>query len=264
MNGRRVDPTLRDERRRFRRDVQIVFQDPESSLNPRKRVGEILARPVVLYGLARGRQVAERVAELLHAVRLPAGYAARYAYQLSGGEKQRVGIARALATDPGILLMDEPFGALDAITRHRMQDELLRIQRGVRKTILFVTHDVEEAFRLGEQIAVLSEGKLVQLGTPSELLAHPADDFVRRLVGADSVLRKLQYLPVTAALDGGGAEAPPGAHDLRVPATATLLQAMLTLLETKAPALAVCDERDRCLGLVTLATITRTIEPAAD
>ena len=140
----------------------------------------------------------------------------------------------------------------------------MRIQQGVRKTILFVTHDVEEAFRLGERIAVLSEGRLVQLGTASDLLARPVDDFVRQLVGADSALRKLQYLPVTAALDGGGAETPPGAHDPRVPATATLLQAMLTLLETKAPALAVCDERGSCVGRVTLGTITRTIEHSAD
>ena len=137
----------------------------------------------------------KRVDELLELVGLPpAEYRTRFPRQLSGGQQQRVGLARALATDPAILLMDEPFGALDAITRARMQDELLRMQRDVHKTILFVSHDIEEAFKLGDQIAVLSEGKLVQLGTPVELLANPANDFVRKLVGADSILRQLQYL----------------------------------------------------------------------
>jgi osmoprotectant transport system ATP-binding protein len=246
----------------LRRRIGYVIQ--QAGLFPHMDIAENVRVTAEIAGWSRER-MAGRVDELLTLVGLPPEeYRHRFPRQLSGGEQQRVGIARALATDPGILLMDEPFGALDAITRHRMQDELLRIQRGVRKTILFVTHDVEEAFRLGEQIAVLSEGRLVQLGTPAELLAHPADDFVRRLVGADSVLRKLQYLPVTAALDGGVAGISAAAHDPRVPATATLLQAMLTLLETKAPALAVYDERDRCLGRVTLTTITRIIEGPAD
>ncbi len=115
--------------------------------------------------------------------------------------------------------MDEPFGALDAITRDRLQEELLRIQRGVRKTILFVTHDVQEAFKLGDQIVVLSEGRLIQEGSTIDLLARPADDFVRRLVGADSVLRQLEYLPVTMALE----PATEVARE-RIPATATLLR----------------------------------------
>src|SRR5579859_5865388 len=139
----------------------------------------------------------DRVDELLTLVGLePAEYRNRYPRQLSGGQQQRVGLARALAADPAVLLMDEPFGALDAITRERMQDELLSIQRGVRKTILFVTHDVEEAFKLGDQIAVLSEGKLIQVGTPIDLLSAPANEFVSRLVGADNMLRQLQFLPV--------------------------------------------------------------------
>ena len=144
----------------------------------------------------------ERVDELLELVGLPpAEYRKRFPRQLSGGQQQRVGLARALATDPAILLMDEPFGALDAITRARMQDELLRIQRDVHKTILFVSHDIEEAFKLGNKIAVLHDGNLMQTGTPVELLANPANEYVRKLVGADSILRQLEYLPVTDALD---------------------------------------------------------------
>ncbi len=166
-----------------------------------------------------------------------------------------MGLARALATDPAILLMDEPFGALDAITRARMQDELLRIQHDVHKTILFVSHDIEEAFKLGDMIAVLHDGHLMQLGTPVELLANPANEFVRKLVGADSILRQLEYLPVTDALDGKP-EAVSSAHWRDIPTSssdATLLEAMLKLLETNAPALTIQDkDTQESLGYITL------------
>ena len=209
-------------------------------------------------------ETTERVDELLTLVGLePGEYRKRYPRQLSGGQQQRVGLARALAADPAILLMDEPFGALDAITRERMQEELLSIQRGVRKTILFVTHDVEEAFKLGDQIAVLSEGHLVQVGTPVELLSHPADAFVRRLVGADNILRQLEYLPVSLAVQPGGAAGADGAGGAmngqtddaaRIGADATLLQALVRLIETGGGALAV-EEDGRMRGQVTLSSI---------
>jgi osmoprotectant transport system ATP-binding protein len=192
----------------------------------------------------------------------PAEFRKRFPRQLSGGQQQRVGLARALATDPAILLMDEPFGALDAITRARMQDELLRIQRDVRKTILFVSHDIEEAFKLGNEIAVLNDGKLMQTGTPVDLLANPANDYVRQLVGADNILRQLEYLPVTDALDNEP-EAVSSAHwgDVpTIPAGATLLDAMLHLLKNNAPALAVEDkDLQDPLGYITLASINHEI-----
>ena len=120
--------------------------------------------------------------ELLDLVGLPPDeYRKRFPRELSGGQQQRVGLARALTTDPAILLMDEPFGALDAITRGQMQDELLRIQRNVRKTILFVTHDIEEALKLGDLIAVMHQGKLMQLGAPVDLLTSPANEIGRSL-----------------------------------------------------------------------------------
>ncbi len=150
--------------------------------------------------------------------------------------------------------MDEPFGALDAITRARMQDELLRIQRGVRKTILFVTHDVEEALKLGDQIAVMHDGKLLQVGGPVELLSAPADDFVRQLVGADNILRQLQYLPVTLALEPATAEARE-----RIPANATLLEALLRLIETRAPAL-VIEEDGMVRGQISLSSAIRAAQ----
>ncbi len=244
----------------LRRRIGYVIQ--QVGLFPHMTVAENIRVTAEIAGWSRER-MAGRVDELLRLVGLPPDeYRQRFPRQLSGGEQQRVGLARALATDPGILLMDEPFGALDAITRFRMQEELIRIQRGVRKTILFVTHDVEEAFRLGDLIAVLSEGILVQLGTPVDLLARPANDFVRRLVGADSVLRQLEYLPVTMALDPDGAR-PQRPEDAGCPSDATLLQAMLRLIETNAPVLAVYDAHGGApLGRVTLSSINREIAKA--
>src|SRR5436305_5602570 len=183
----------------LRRRIGYVIQ--QVGLFPHMTISENVRVTAEIAGGWTRQHLAERADELLDLVGLPpAEYRARFPRQLSGGQQQRVGLARALATDPAILLMDEPFGALDAITRARMQEELLRVQRDVHKTILFVSHDIEEAFKLGDQIAVLSEGKLAQLGSPIELLAHPVNNFVRQLVGADSILRQLQYLPVSTAI----------------------------------------------------------------
>jgi osmoprotectant transport system ATP-binding protein len=210
------------------------------------------------------QRIRQRVDELLELVGLaPDEYRNRFPRQLSGGQQQRVGLARALATDPKILLMDEPFGALDAITRARMQQELLRIQNDVHKTILFVSHDIEEAFKLGDQIAVLSHGKLVQLGSPVELLAKPANDFVRQLVGADSILRQLQYLPVTNALLDNQPEVVSSAHWGDLPTSSsddTLLDALLKLLQTNAPALAIHDiQTQQLIGYVNLTSLNYEI-----
>lgn len=202
------------------------------------------------------RETAARVDELLHLVGLdPQEYRSRYPRQLSGGQQQRVGLARALAADPDVLLMDEPFGALDAITRARLQDELRRLQQAVHKTILFVTHDVEEAFKLGEQIVVMSEGHLMQEGSPVELLAKPANDFVRRLVGANNILRQFEYLPVTQALE----PVTDGIAGESISEETTLLQALLHMIEAGSSVLLV--ERDgRAVGEVTLASISRQVQ----
>src|SRR6266699_188224 len=245
----------------LRRRIGYVIQ--QVGLFPHMNIAENVRITAEIAGGWTKKQLAERVDELLELVGLPpAEYRKRFPRQLSGGQQQRVGLARALATDPGILLMDEPFGALDAITRARMQDELLRIQRDVHKTILFVSHDIEEAFKLGDQIAVLSEGKLIQLGSPIELLANPANDFVRKLVGADNVLRQLEYLPVSDAL-AGEPEAVSSAHWGDVPtcsSDATLLEAMLKLLENNAPSLAVQDrDTHELLGYISLASINHEI-----
>ncbi|HLZ20902.1 MAG TPA: ATP-binding cassette domain-containing protein [Ktedonobacterales bacterium] len=235
----------------LRRSIGYVIQ--QVGLFPHLTVEEnVRVVPSIL-----GESAAEstdRVDELLVLVGLPPQeFRKRYPRQLSGGQQQRVGLARALAADPALLLMDEPFGALDAITRTRMQDELLHIQRDMHKTILFVTHDVEEAFRLGDQIVILTDGKLMQEGTPIELLASPANDFVAQLVGADNVVRQFEYLPVMMAL-----EPATGPARERISAEAPLLDGLLQLIQTGQTALAV-EERGEMRGQVTLASISRAL-----
>jgi len=137
-------------------------------------------------------RITRRSAELLDLVGLPEEMGDRFPSQLSGGQRQRVGVARALAADPPLMLMDEPFGAIDPINRAHLQNEFLRLQAAIRKTVVFVTHDIDEAIKMGDRIAILREGgELVQYDTPNEILAHPADDFVARFVGADRGLKRL-------------------------------------------------------------------------
>ncbi len=270
MVNRLIEPTsgqilldgksiLEEDPIQLRRRIGYVIQ--QVGLFPHMTIAENIRVTAEIAGGWSQQRLSARVDELLELVGLPpAEFRKRYPRQLSGGQQQRVGLALALTTDPAILLMDEPFGALDAITRARMQDELLRIQRDVHKTILFVSHDIEEAFKLGDQIAVLSEGKLVQLGTPVELLARPADDFVRKLVGADNVLRQLQYLPVTNALNTATAVSDDQKNLPTCFASDTLLTALLKLLETGAPALIVQDKDTRQpRGAISLDTINREI-----
>ena len=147
-------------------------------------------------------KIKSRVDELLTLVELPPEeYRDRYPSQMSGGQRQRVGVARALAGDPGVILMDEPFGAIDAITRTGLQDEMIQLQHRLKKTIVFVTHDVEEALRLADKIVIMREGKIVQYDTPFQILSHPADQFVRDLVGADDIVRQLSLIRAETAME---------------------------------------------------------------
>src|SRR5690348_7190923 len=173
----------------LRRGIGYVIQ--QIGLFPHMTIGENIATVPRLLGWDRQRQRARSV-ELLELVGLDASDAKRYPSQLSGGQRQRVGLARALAADPPLLLMDEPFGALDPITRHRLQTELRRLHREVGKTIVFVTHDIDEAIQMGDRIAILREGGvLAQYDTPDAILAHPADEFVAQFIGGDRALRRL-------------------------------------------------------------------------
>ena len=174
----------------LRRGIGYVIQ--QVGLFPHQTIGENVITVPRLMGWTKARQ-RERTDELLSLVGLdPAKYRDRYPSQLSGGERQRVGVARALAADPPILLMDEPFGAVDPIVRERLQNELLRLQEDLAKTILFVTHDIDEAIKMGDLVAVMQVGgHLAQFGPPDEILANPASEFVARFVGADRGLKRL-------------------------------------------------------------------------
>ncbi|HEY4751832.1 MAG TPA: ABC transporter ATP-binding protein, partial [Candidatus Limnocylindrales bacterium] len=193
----------------LRRGIGYVIQ--QVGLFPHQSIGDNIATVPRLLGWPAARR-RERTDELLTLVGLdPGKYRARYPSELSGGERQRVGVARALAADPPILLMDEPFGAVDPIVRERLQNELLRLQETLAKTILFVTHDIDEAIKMGDLVAVMQAGgKLAQFGPPAEILARPASPFVARFVGADRGLKRLslarvgelELQPVTTARPG--------------------------------------------------------------
>jgi osmoprotectant transport system ATP-binding protein len=155
------------------------------------------------------QKIRRRVNDLLELVGLdPQQFAHRYPHQLSGGQRQRVGVARALGADPPVLLMDEPFGAIDRIARERLQNEFLRIQREVRKTVIFVTHDIDEAIKLGDRIAIMNAGRLEQYDTPAAILAKPASDLVIDLLGPDRGLKRLSVTPI----DPNALERPPVVH----------------------------------------------------
>ncbi len=173
----------------LRREVGYAIQ--QVGLFPHVTVAENISIVPKLLGWDK-RRIDARVGELLELIGLEPDLRNRYPAQLSGGQRQRVGVARALAADPPLMLMDEPFGAIDPITRSRLQDEFLRLQSEIRKTVLFVTHDIDEAIKVGDRIAVLRRGgELAQYATPSELLMHPADEFVEQFVGADRALKRL-------------------------------------------------------------------------
>jgi osmoprotectant transport system ATP-binding protein len=178
----------------LRREIGYVIQ--QIGLFPHRTVADNIATVPRLLGWDRER-IDARVAELLGVIGIDPAIAGRFPAQLSGGQQQRVGVARALAVNPGLMLMDEPFGAVDPINRERLQNEFLRLQAELRKTILFVTHDIDEAIKMGDRIAILREGgHLAQYATPAELLMAPADGFVEDFVGADRALKRLSLMRV--------------------------------------------------------------------
>ena len=202
----------------------------------------------------REARVRDRVGDLLELLRLdPPTYRNKYPHQLSGGEQQRVGVARALAADPELLLMDEPFAAVDPITRDALQSELAHIHRATGKTIVFVTHDIEEALRLATQIAIMERGRIVQLGTPLDILEHPANDFVRDFVGHHGLGLKL--LSVRKIADrlrrGETADGEPLALD------ASLGEALSAMTTRRTDRLPVSDAEGRQIGVIALGDLVR-------
>jgi len=239
----------------LRRGIGYVIQ--QIGLFPHMSVADNVAVVPRLLGWDK-RRVRERVHELLELVGLDRADAGRYPAQLSGGQRQRVGLARALAADPPVMLMDEPFGALDPITRERLQDEFLRLHEIERKTVIFVTHDIDEAIKLGDRIAIFREGGvLAQYDTPDAVLARPADEFVARFVGADRglkrlALRKLGEIELEAP-NGLAAGAPvAGLHT-------TLRDALSLMLSEGAEQLVVVDERGEAAGVLSVGQVGRLL-----
>jgi osmoprotectant transport system ATP-binding protein len=263
LGGRSV---LEREPIELRREIGYVIQ--QIGLFPHQTVAENVATVPRLLGWSKER-VAARVHELLELIDLdPNEMARRYPAQLSGGQRQRVGVARALAADPPLMLMDEPFGAIDPINRARLQDEFLRLQATVKKTVVFVTHDIDEAIKMGDRIAILREGGvLVQYDTPREILAHPADEFVAQFVGADRNLKRLALttvaelqlidpheVPADSAPDGPGP----------VGAATSVRDALSLMLSANGRPLAVLDGDGHVQGLMTLELVEQLLSDDAD
>ena len=230
----------------LRRGIGYVIQ--QVGLFPHMNIEANIGTVPRLYGRSRS-WIHTRSQELLELVGLDASYAKRYPAQLSGGERQRVGLARALAADPPLMLMDEPFGAIDPIVRARLQDEFLRLQAEVRKTVVFVTHDIDEAIKVGDRIAILRVGgRLAQYDTPATILERPADAFVAEFVGADRALKALA-LRTVAELQLRPLEGIDGAP--RVSGETTLRDALSLLIAEKRDTLLVLDERGNPAGSLT-------------
>ena len=248
-----VDPVA------LRRRIGYVIQ--QVGLFAHMTVAENVAVVPSLLGWDAGRTAA-RVDELLDLVHLePARYRGRYPAQLSGGQAQRVGLARALAADPQILLMDEPFGAIDAIERARLQDELAELQSRVRKSVLFVTHDVDEALRLADLLVVMRAGRVEQSGTPLELLTGPANAFVAALLGAEDVLRRFSVMRVGSIATPGPAAGPLTGHRIGVDRSAR--DALALMLSANVTTLLVVDAAGEARGSLTFADLERAARPAS-
>ncbi|MFB6838492.1 ABC transporter ATP-binding protein [Streptomyces sp. NPDC056361] len=257
-----VDPVA------LRRKIGYVIQ--QVGLFPHRTVLDNTATVPALLGWKKAAARA-RAAELLDLVGLdPATYGSRYPAQLSGGQRQRVGVARALAADPPVLLMDEPFGAVDPVVRERLQNEFLALQATVRKTVLLVTHDIEEAVRMGDRMAVYGQGRIEQFDAPATVLGSPATPYVADFVGSDRGLKRLAVTPVTEAdLDSwresteryaGGPEGYQG--DAQVALGTSLKDALAALLQHDTGRLTVTGADGTPLGVLTPAGVHRALRRA--
>ena len=231
----------------LRRRIGYVIQ--QVGLFPHQTVEANIATVPGILGWDKGA-IDQRIDFLLDLVHLPpAEYRKRYPRQLSGGQQQRVGLARAMAGDPDILLMDEPFGAIDAITRSSLQDELLQIQQKLNKTIVFVTHDIQEALKLADKIIIMNEGRVQQYDTPLEILLHPANEFVRRLVNSDDVLQRLSLIQarsIMTTIDGQVS------GEARVSPETNLKDVLQVILKSDLDSVAVEDAQGVLLGRISL------------
>ncbi|MBA8901076.1 ABC transporter ATP-binding protein [Phyllobacterium sp. P30BS-XVII] len=235
----KVDPVI------LRRHIGYVIQ--QVGLFPHMTIAQNIAAVPKLLGWDDAK-IRNRTDELLHLVGLdPAEMLKRYPRQLSGGQRQRIGVARALAADPPVLLLDEPFGAIDPIARARLQDEFRQILQRVRKTVVLVTHDLDEAIRLGDRIALMKSGKIVQYDTPDAILSHPADAFVENFVGIDRAIKRLSLFTVDDAMTTDKPRQ--GAH--MVASTSNLRDALALMVAANSDVLAVTDASGAVKGQLT-------------
>jgi osmoprotectant transport system ATP-binding protein len=258
---------LEREPKALRREIGYVIQ--QIGLFPHQTIGENIATVPRLLGWD-SKRIEARVQELMELIGLdPEEMRERYPNQLSGGQRQRVGVARALAADPPLMLMDEPFGAIDPINRARLQDEFLGLQAKVKKTVVFVTHDIDEAIKMGDRIAILREGGvLAQYDTPQEILTRPADSFVAQFVGKDRGLKRLSLttLAELKLIEPNGLRADLSTDGPRRVARETSVRdALSALLTAGGEPLTVVDGKGEVEGLVTLTLVEQLLaEDAAD
>ncbi|ANS76651.1 proline/glycine betaine ABC transporter ATP-binding protein [Paenibacillus yonginensis] len=223
---------------KLRRNVGYVIQ--QVGLFPHYTIEDNIGLIPQLKGWDKKRKH-QKVQDMLRLVGLdPEIYASRYPKQLSGGQQQRVGVARALAGEPDIILMDEPFGALDPITREQLQDELLRLQKEVKKTIVFVTHDMDEALKLGDKIAIMKDGELVQLDSPERILSQPANVFVEDFIGKNRIFQNPEYIPVHSVMRDNPSLTLPDRN---------LGKALTYMRQKKIDTLLVCDSSNKLMGI---------------
>ncbi|PZO01737.1 MAG: glycine/betaine ABC transporter [Hyphomicrobiales bacterium] len=231
----------------LRRHIGYVIQ--QIGLFPHMTIAQNVATVPRLLGWEPPR-IKARTEEMLELVGLdPAHYLSRYPRHLSGGQRQRVGVARALAADPPVMLMDEPFGAVDPIVRGRLQEEFLAILKRLKKTVILVTHDIDEAIRMGDVVAIMQDGKLVQYDTPDRLLASPANAFVADFVGADRALRRLSLVRASDVVEPGGD------GQFNLPGSLSVREVLSALLAEGRDAATIVSEDGMALGQITLAAI---------
>ena len=249
-----VDPV------KLRRRMGYVIQ--QTGLFPHQTIAANVATVPKLLGWDR-KKVDARVHELLELVGLdPKTYAKRYPHQLSGGQRQRVGVARALAADPPVLLMDEPFGAVDPVNREVIQDEFLRMQRSLRKTVLFVSHDIDEAVKMADRVAIFRAGRLEQYAAPDELLARPINEFVAGFVGTDRTLKRLRRIHVRDVMTPASAVRGNGA--LTVQPDDDLRRVAALFLEHGVDEVACVDAGQRVIGRLTRAAVAARLAGAGE
>jgi len=244
-----------DDLRAFRnRKIGMVFQN--FALLPHRSVLDNVAMPMEIRKVNKNDRLS-RAAEILKIVELDA-WGNKFAHELSGGMQQRVGLARALAADPDVLLMDEPFSALDPLIRRQLQDEFIRLSAVMKKTTIFITHDLDEAVRVGDRIAIMRDGRVVQIGTAEEIVMHPADDYVADFVAGISRLKVVRAHAVMRSLDEHTAEhGPPGEGAPRVQENETLSTLIQMAIEADAPIVVQDDGQD--VGVVTRRDILQTV-----